>query len=252
MRTTATAIIQSPHESTEKKVATLLNMTEQNLTEIFQGFEVDAETAQRTRTTVNGYVKLLLDDPKTLAVLLNLAAQGDYLYYHSIMVSIFSIFIAKASGMFNKEDLEVIGVGGFLHDIGCSRLPRELLECPTEYNGEQWATMKTHCKLGLEMLEGAQHVPDGAKFIVYQHNECPGGNGYPNQLVDGAIYYPTKVVAIADAFSMLISQPYRPPYKVAEAIEILENGKGRHDPKLVKLLAMIFRNQVKAAAKKAA
>ncbi len=115
---TADVVFNDASTTMEKKVATLLNMTEQNMAEIFLQVQVSEETSVSAQKVVKNYVHLMMDSPKTLAVLLKLASHGEYLYYHSIACAIFSMFIAKASGQFNQRMLEIVGMGGLLHDIG--------------------------------------------------------------------------------------------------------------------------------------
>jgi putative nucleotidyltransferase with HDIG domain len=237
----AHSVFQDPETPVEKKIATLLNMTEQNMAEIFFQMKVPDTTAQSTIRVIKNYVELMTENPKTLAVLLKLVSHGEYLYYHSIATSIFSMFIAKASGQFNTRMLELVGMGGFLHDIGCTKLPKEVVCSPTDLSAEQWVDMHTHTKLGLTMIEETPNIPDEVRYIVYQHHEEPGGQGYPNGLRSPVIFYPAKIVAIADSFSALISKrPFRPAYSPEEAIEVMKKQAGKYDRDLVQLLTTLF------------
>jgi putative nucleotidyltransferase with HDIG domain len=179
--------------------------------------------------------------PQSLAVILKLVSHGEYLYYHSIAVSIFALFIAKATGHFDRRTLEVMGMGAFLHDIGQTQLPKDAFDSTAQLTPEERDLMNQHPKLGLEMLQGATNVPEEVRYIIYQHHEEPTGKGYPNGLRGGAIYYPARVVALADTFSALVSKrPFRPAYTVEEAIEILRENKDKFDQNLVELLAAVI------------
>ncbi len=101
--------------------------------------------------------------------------------------------------------------------------------------------MRSHPILGLAMLENCHNIPDEVRYIVYQHHEEPGGHGYPNGLRGPVIYYPSKIVALADAFSALISKrPFRPPYTTEQAIHILQAEGAKYDRELVRILSSIF------------
>lgn len=242
-------IFEDPTTPEDRKIAVLINMTEQSMAEIFCQMTVDEESAQDAQRLIRGYVDLMLKKPHSLAMLLRLVAHGDYLYYHSVSVSVFSMFIAKASGQFNRRMLEIVGLGGFLHDIGSVQLPREIVCSPTEFTPEQWREMRTHSRIGMKMLEGNTDIPDEVRYIVYQHHEEPGGQGYPNGLRGPVIYYPAKIVALADAFSALITQrPFRPAYSVEQALEILRNAPGKYDRELIKMLSLVFAGQTQSAA----
>ena len=113
----------------------------------------------------------------------------------------------------------------------------------------QWKLMRSHPKIGLRMIEGTTNIPDEVRYIVYQHHEQPSGKGYPNGLKDSVIYYPSKIVALADSFSALISKrPFRPAYKVEDAINIIQSEKGKFDKNLVNTLVSVFGRQMKKAA----
>lgn len=249
---TAEEIFNDPKTPQEKKIATLLNMTEQNMAELFSQHKVSEATAADTHRVIKNYVELMTASPKTLAVMLKLVSHGEYLYYHSIATAIFSMFIAKASGQFNQRMLEIVGLGGFLHDIGSTQLPKHLLSAK-ELSKDDWELMRDHPRLGLEMLESTS-LPDEVRYIVYQHHEEPGGQGYPNGLFGANIYYPAKIVSLADAFNALISnRAYRPAYSVEEAIEVLRDQPGKYDRDLVQVLASVFlRSSVSPVQKKAA
>ncbi|MGE0614745.1 MAG: HD-GYP domain-containing protein [Bacteriovoracia bacterium] len=245
---TADVVFQNPETSNEHKIAILLNMTEQNMTELFTQLDVPNETAENTRRVIHHYVELMGESSNTLDILLKLASHGDYLYYHSIATAIFSMFIAKATGQFNRRTLEIVGLGGFLHDIGETQLPKEVTEAMRDLTPTEWKEMRTHPKLGLRMIENTPSVPDEVRYIVYQHHEEPSGNGYPNGLKNNVIYYPAKIVAIADAFSALISRrPFRPAYTVEQAIHIIQSEVGKYDRQLVQLLDAVFHRGSKAA-----
>jgi putative nucleotidyltransferase with HDIG domain len=247
----AEKIFNDPSTPPEKKIATLLNMTEQNMAEIFSTLNIGEDTAENAQKVVKNYVNLMTDSPKTLAIILKLVSHGEYLYYHSIAVAIFSMFLAKATGQFNQRMIELIGMGGFLHDIGCTQISKEITCSPNELSAAQWKVMRAHPKMGLHMIENTPNIPDEVRYIVYQHHEEPSGHGYPNGLQGGAIYYPARIVAIADAFSALISKrPFRPAYTVEQAIHILQAEVGKHDRELVRLLSSVFLKP--AAGQKAA
>jgi putative nucleotidyltransferase with HDIG domain len=239
----ALVIFNDPKTTQEKKIATLLNMTEQNMAELFTQMTVTEETAETSQRVISGYVDLMTKSPSTLAIILKLVSHGEYLYYHSIAVAIFSMFIAKASGHFNTRMLEILGLGGFLHDIGSVHLPKDLVDGPHELKDDQVEEMRNHPRHGLKMIEHTSNIADEVRYIVYQHHEQPNGKGYPNKIHGSVIYYPAKIVALADAFSALLSRrPYRPAFSVPEALRILseEASRGKYDRDLMAIMNVVF------------
>lgn len=234
-------VFVDPQVPKEKKIALLLNLTEQSVAELFTAVHVDEQAAASTQKVVKNYVDLLTSSPESLAMILRLVSHGDYLYYHSVAVSILSLFLAKATGSFSTATLEMIGLGGFLHDVGCTQLPDSLVNSARPLTEEEWDLMRTHPKLGLQILDENKLVPDEVRYIVYQHHEQPGGKGYPNRMSGSGIYFPAKIVAIADSFSALISKrPFRAAHTVEGALNLMKSENGKFDPELLRLMGSIF------------
>lgn len=253
LKNPAIELLKRADVSNEKKIAILLNLTEQNLAEIFCQLKVEDSVAQSTSQVIKGYVDLLVGSPRSLALILNLVSHGEYLYYHSIAVSIFSIFLGKATGALDQKTLQILGMGGFLHDIGHSLIPAEINDAARELTEQEWEVVRTHPKLGLDMVREATNIPEEVKYIIYQHHEHPSEDGYPNQLKSNAIYYPAKIVSIADSFSSLISKrPYRPAFTIPQALKVIQNEKNRFDKPLVELMTSIFGAEKNEKTKKAA
>ncbi len=242
-------ILLDPNVSDSKKVSVLLNMADQNIQELFNIVKVHQDVASTSVKIVKNFITLLSQNPRSLATLVKTASHGDYLYYHSISVAVISLFLAKAAGLKDPKILEICGVGGFLHDIGLTLLPQEIVDSPTEFNAAQWRKMRLHPKLGVRMLETTPNVPDEVQYIILQHHESPDGLGYPNGLRGQVIFYPAKIVSIADSFCALITKrPYREAFNVEQALSIIQSESGKFDVELVQTLVSIFQEQKRIAA----
>lgn len=234
-------ILTDPAVADAKKVSILLNMAEQNIAELFNVIKVSDDAAKTSVKIVKSFISLLAENPKTLATLLKVASHGEYLYYHSISTAVVSMFLARSSGQANARMLEICGLGGFLHDIGLTLLPKEVVDSPTDLTAAQWREMRSHPKLGLKMLESVPNVPDEVRYIIFQHHEEPAGSGYPSGLRGSVIFYPAKIVGLADSFCALITKrPFREAYSIEQALGIIQHEVGKYDRDLVKLLTALF------------
>jgi hypothetical protein len=115
----------------------------------------------------------------------------------------------------------------------------------SDLNAEEWREIKTHPELGKRLVDNVDGMPDEVKLIIGQHHEQPNGNGYPNHLYKNEIYYPAKIVTIADTFTALIlPRTYRKKvYNQKEAIELLLYDRGRFDQNMVNALGEILFNK---------
>ncbi|MCB9061815.1 MAG: HD domain-containing protein [Halobacteriovoraceae bacterium] len=189
-------------------------------------------------------IKILLNDQSQIMGLIKAMANTPQMFKHSIMTSIFSIILAKEIGIESKDNLYIIGMGAFLHDVGQTQLTfdpddKEILS-PDERK-ELWR----HPQLGKEMLDEVKGIRQEVVQIVMQHHEQPNGHGYPNGLKTDEIYPPAKIVAIADNFSSLITkQSWRPGYAVSEAIHLMASDIGKFDKHLLRAFAKLFKVQI--------
>lgn len=237
----------------ERKLAVLMNLTEQVLNDIFGNLSVSQPTAESLKNMVQGYVKVMSNDPHSLEVLAHIASSGPYLYHHSLTVTVFSLLLARVSGQFNQHSLEVLGLGAFLHDVGETQVPDDIRESPKTLSEDELQVIQGHVRSGLNLLATMPLIPEEVRFVVYQHHEEPAGRGgYPNRLRGSNIYYPAKVVALADGLAALLSKrPYRNAFTMEESLRILRENtnRGRYDRELYKCLeGAFFRWNVKKAA----
>jgi putative nucleotidyltransferase with HDIG domain len=182
-------MLKDEGSTSEQKIQALMDMTEQNLAEIFFAHQIPEPVAEKSGRIIRNFVVMMGEDPKLLGNLIKMASYtGDYLYYHSVCVSIFSMLIAKAAGQMNSRLLEMVALGGFLHDIGMTQVPPVISNSKRDLTPDEWKEMKQHPKHGLRMLEASTLVADDVRYIVYQHHEEPNGGGYPNGLRGAMIF----------------------------------------------------------------
>lgn len=129
-----------------------------------------------------------------------------------------------------------------LHDIGKVGIPDSILLKPGKLTAEEFEIMKTHTTLGKLAIESAEArlgktVPflQCAKEIAYSHQEKWDGSGYPEGLAGDAIPIAARLMAIADVYDALISKRvYKPAFPHAQAMQIIEQGRGSHfDPDML-------------------
>jgi putative two-component system response regulator len=74
-----------------------------------------------------------------------------------------------------------------------------------------------------------------AKELAYTHHENWDGSGYPQGLAGEAIPVPGRLMAVADAYDMLVSKRLdKPPFPHQTAMIIIANDKGKkYDPDVV-------------------
>jgi putative nucleotidyltransferase with HDIG domain len=154
---------------------------------------------------------------------------------HSKRVTAYTIALARAMGL-DADELRVIARGAFLHDIGKIATPDRILLKPGRLDAEEMRIMRQHCERGYDMVRKIPFLRDAAE-IVYTHQECFDGSGYPRGLRGNEIPLGARIFAIADTLDAMTSdRPYRRGTTFAEASKEIARSSGRQfDPQIVKV-----------------
>lgn len=154
---------------------------------------------------------------------------------HITRMSKFCYYIAQEYG-FDQQKMDLILSASPLHDIGKIGIPDKIILKPGKLDPDEWEIMKTHCKIGIDILgDSKMELIEASRIIAYQHHEKWNGKGYPQGLKGPEIHIYARITAIADVFDALISKrPYKEPMKVNDAINIIKKESGEHfDPDVV-------------------
>ena len=166
-----------------------------------------------------------------------------YTRRHSEQVTELALALAAALGL-PESCLRVVRAGGLLHDIGKIGIPDRILRKPGSLNPEEWAIVRGHPSMGEALI---RTVPDLADIrdLVVGHHERFDGTGYPKGLMGMEIPLLARILAVADAFSAMISdRPYRKALSTEEAIAELREGAGSHfDPGVVSTFIQCVRGR---------
>jgi putative nucleotidyltransferase with HDIG domain len=118
-----------------------------------------------------------------------------------------------------------------LHDIGKLDIPSSILRKPALLDANEWQIMRTHPKVGYDLLQKLPRFTRVAELVVAHHESYDGG-GYPRGLKGDEIPVGARILAVADAYdSMTIPHTQRPPLPPAMAIQEIERCSGsQFDP----------------------
>ncbi|WP_143889010.1 HD-GYP domain-containing protein [Tepidimonas alkaliphilus] len=149
---------------------------------------------------------------------------------HNYRVAWMAAELGQALGL-DPEAIRSLVLGSFLHDVGKIAIPDRVLLKPGRLDEEEWRIMRTHVAQGEAILEGIEWLA-GARQVVAAHHERWDGSGYPRGLAGEAIPLAARIFAVVDVFDALTSRrPYKEPFALAQALEMMERERGRHfDP----------------------
>lgn len=193
--------------------------------DIREGSDLDVTKAKKVLV---GMVDSMVRNPDALLLLTRLKDKDSYTYGHAIDVSIYMLAFGRHLG-FPKDQLNNLGMGGMLLDIGKMQLPQALLEKRGKLTATEFEMVKRHVEFGIETLQKTKNIPGMVMEIVASHHERQDGSGYPLGLDKSKIGMFGSMGAIVDCYDALVSdRPYASPLTSYDALQSLYAWKGKY------------------------
>jgi HD-GYP domain-containing protein (c-di-GMP phosphodiesterase class II) len=136
--------------------------------------------------------------------------------------------------------LRDISFAAALHDIGKIGIPAEILNKPGPLTAEEFAVMRTHPRLGAQILKPVAALAGAAELVLACHEHWDG-SGYPLGLAGDQIPLGARVILACDAFdAMTTDRVYRKAMTGPDAMAELRRCSGTHfDPRVVDVLVAV-------------
>jgi HD-GYP domain-containing protein (c-di-GMP phosphodiesterase class II) len=154
---------------------------------------------------------------------------------HTYRVCFYALKLGETAKL-NAASMRRLIIGSFFHDIGKIGISDSILLKPEKLNDEEFAAIKKHVSLGLEIVRPSEWLRAGSDIIEFHHEKFDG-SGYLKQLQGNEIPLVARIFAIVDVFDALASRrPYKEAMPCEEAIAAVRAGAGSHfDPHLVEM-----------------
>ena len=158
----------------------------------------------------------------------------NYSFRHSMFVCGTLTYFANAIGI-GGSDLQLLTVGGLVHDIGKSKVPMEILDKPGKLEPHEWDVMRKHPEYSREIFLREQGLDPNAIAMAVHHHEKLDGTGYPDGLSGAQINDHVRLMAIADVYAALIDKrSYKEAMTPEAAVDLMGKFKGHLDLDLLK------------------
>ena len=182
----------------------------------------------RIQAVVEGAVLALLKDLDALWHITSMASHDYYTYTHCISMCMFLLGACRdVLGITDRAQLVRIGLGGMLHDVGKSQVPKAILLKPGKLTQREFEKIKAHPLLGLRTVRQFNTVSLVTASIIRSHHERLDGSGYPDGLGANDLSQVVRLAAIADVYDALTTDRcYAPARKPAEALKMMLTQTG--------------------------
>ncbi len=200
----ARVLMEDPELTNRRKAVVIQSMADANLRILFHGSMEPAQvehSVRRARETV----RRALSQGQLLGKLTDILRSDFSIYSHSVNVAMLAMAFGRYLGL-PASQVETLGMGGLLHDVGWAKLPQELREKRGSFTPRERADMQRHPRLGHKLLAPVGAVPFDVLQIVLHHHENADGTGYPGGLKAGRTPYLARVTRVVDAFDAMTSR----------------------------------------------
>ncbi|MEA3314369.1 MAG: PAS domain S-box protein, partial [Campylobacterota bacterium] len=156
---------------------------------------------------------------------------------HVKRVAEYSYLLAKLAGL-DEDEAQLIKLASPMHDIGKVGIPDSILNKPARLTKDEFEIMKTHSKIGYDMLKGSKRpILKASSHIALEHHERWDGKGYPNGSSGKEIHIYGRITSICDVFDALGSDRcYKKAWELEKILKLFKVEQGQQfDPTLMQL-----------------
>ena len=230
---TLRSFVDDPKISVEKKLAKVYDVSKDTTQ---QFFEVNANPEI---LRVSGQVVELMDNCLSqkgfgFYGLSKIVSKDYYTYTHSINVGLYCMTFGLKVGLLPAE-VQELGLGGMLHDVGKAKIPHKIIRKDGKLTTEEFENMKTHTKLGEDIIRELGCYGTKVIEMVGQHHEKFNGGGYHQGLEKDDIPYFAKICKITDVYDALTTRrSYKKALPPITALTLMKKEMFEEfDPKLL-------------------
>ena len=145
----------------------------------------------------------ILDAQAACYAVLGLRQPDPTLHEHGLTVCTLSVMLGQAL-KYSRERLQQLGIGGLLHDIGLTRLPRNIVKRRSTMSPVQQALYESHAIQGGTILEKSGSCDQAVLAIVRGHHHLTMQTEQIGE-TSAAHHEATRLIGIIDQYDELVT-----------------------------------------------
>ncbi|NQZ21641.1 MAG: HD-GYP domain-containing protein [Colwellia sp.] len=185
----------------------------------------------------NKTIDTVFKNADALACVINIRKKNEYLLEHSVSVSVLMTIFARFLKI-DKQIIQLLSVGAFLHDVGKINVPDSILNKPSKLTDAEFTVMKSHVNHSIKIISATPGISELSLEVAALHHEKLDGTGYPFNIPKEKITTYGRMIAVCDIFDALTANRcYKDGYSHIKAFSILRSlaTKNHLDQRLVDL-----------------
>ena len=201
-----------------------------------QTLELVAARPAEARAQAESLARALVDkmiDAREICIRILAEGAADKASMHAMNVGIISLLMGRCFG-FSAEEIQDLGVGAMLHDIGKLELPARLRYREDNFSPSELRVYQEHVETGLVQAK-RMGLSAGATAVIAQHHEHADGSGFPVGLNSDRMTMAARIVALVNRYDNLCN-PRLPARALTphEALSLLfAQGRSKFDTSIL-------------------
>lgn len=216
-----------------KSLNQIQNKAETLIQSCFANSKVDKEESEELSFSIKNTV-VTFNASQIIQAINNTSDVNKYLYNHCVHVAFLNGLMGKWLGL-SEEEIEELVYIGFVHDIGKTKTPPEVLDKPGRLTDEEFEIIKMHPVHSFNILVQSGIKKPNILMSVRAHHEKTNGTGYPDNLPYEKIPYFARITTISDIYDAMVSERvYKTIHSPFEVLDEFSRGRFSNlDTKLI-------------------
>ena len=175
---------------------------------------------------VTEMIEMTISQPHALFALTMIKDYDNYTFNHSVNVSVLSLAVGRACKV-PQKGLQLLGLGGLLHDVGKLRVDLGIINKPGRLTTEEFDQIKLHPTSGADIVRKMEGITQEVVDIVNYHHLRYDRSGYPNDNLNRKLSPLVDMATIADTYdAMTTLRSYQRPISPKQAIAQMQEMAG--------------------------
>jgi len=169
-----------------------------------QTLDLVAARPQEARAQAEALARSITDKmigEQDLCIRMLVEGAGDKASMHAMNVGVISLLMGRCFG-FSDEEMQDLGVGAMLHDVGKLEMPARLRHREENFSPNELRAYEEHVEIGVAQAR-RMGLSAGATAVIAQHHEHGDGSGFPEKLNSDRMTMAARIVALVNRYDNL-------------------------------------------------
>ena len=183
-----------------KKAAQRYHETKKRINNLMSDLNMAPANAVRdSESLIEDLTAQFTQESSMLINLVNMSQASYNTSNHALNVTVLALLLGHSMGL-TKEELNIMGMGALLHDIGKVALPARIAKNAKNMTKAEQELFSTHVGQGIKLVHRIDNIRPEVMEIIGHHHSFLDGTGFPKQVSPDKISQLARIVTIANLY----------------------------------------------------